>query len=811
MSGPATRLQRVALDAEARMSTAARQALDEYLTTVRRAVLQHDTNRVGTALDNAATRTPLVPGGLAAATDPAPLGTPPRVTELPPNLDAWPPVSVWTAAVNTWLVPVAQHVFGLAFSSQTGHLAPEQTHLVDMGRHVTRFLADTTSRLTGAAWPNDVYDRVRGLVAQANDETWTAPELRERIRQALRLDRWTSRADTIARTESLAAVNAGAHAAGVERIDVLGQALRKRWLATDDSRTRPAHAELDGTTLDRDDRFDVAGEALLYPHDPHSSAANAVNCRCLVLWLDPDEEAEYARVDESLVPAEPENADTPEESMTQNNTPVAGDALAAAAVTTPPADTVSAVPEPTADPTTTATSTASTDATALTAAAASGSTSLPLDEADTEWDGAAARREIKQWASKPDGTIDFAKYRQGFFYEGDPGDDGHREGDYKLPFARVVDGKLVAIPAGIFAAAAAIQGSQGGVDLPSDKVDAVKTRVAGYYRKLNRTPPWDGDKGKGDAEKPKAKTVAASVTVTEPAVPVLQLAAAAGAASPSWAERIAGAVPAAPEYDAFFQPPGKRGTKMGITDETKGWVAGYIADWDARHRVHDVPPPRDPYGGAYPQFHRHSTRVADGRVVKTGPVATNGHGDTTTVDLWKVVAHYDDPRYVAANVRVQETPHGIWASGSLRPGVEPWQVAMLDAYSQSGHWMPGPDGYAQELVASCCVTVEAFALPNPRAGRAMAMAASVGMTAPRLEVVEHEHAGPQLDGKPMTLVAAGVLLPPVPGLPVIDGAEVYRQFKAAQEADLAVAAARRRVLGGRVLAAAARIGLEVPR
>lgn len=112
---------------------------------------------------------------------------------------------------------------------------------------------------------------------------------------------------------------------------------------------------------------------------------------------------------------------------------------------------------------------------------------LPLADRDREWDGAAAEKRVRAWADA----------------EGDPNEqyrDAHVWYDadakqnftaYKLLIADVVDGKLVAVPRGVFAAAAVMQGSRGGVDLPAKDVDRVKSHLAKYYRKLDETPPWE--------------------------------------------------------------------------------------------------------------------------------------------------------------------------------------------------------------------------------------------------------------------------------------------------------------------------------
>jgi hypothetical protein len=40
-------------------------------------------------------------------------------------------------------------------------------------------------------------------------------------------------------------------------------------------------------------------------------------------------------------------------------------------------------------------------------------------------------------------------------------------------------------------AGAVMQGSRGGVDLPADDIDRVKSHLAKYYAKMDDTAPWN--------------------------------------------------------------------------------------------------------------------------------------------------------------------------------------------------------------------------------------------------------------------------------------------------------------------------------
>lgn len=112
---------------------------------------------------------------------------------------------------------------------------------------------------------------------------------------------------------------------------------------------------------------------------------------------------------------------------------------------------------------------------------------LPLADRGREWDGAAAEKRVRAWAGAEDGPN--ARYRDAHvWYDGAKPDNF---GSYKLLVADVVDGKLVAVPRGVMAAAAIMQGSHGGIDLPPDDVDRVKSHLAKYYGKMDDTAPWE--------------------------------------------------------------------------------------------------------------------------------------------------------------------------------------------------------------------------------------------------------------------------------------------------------------------------------
>jgi HK97 family phage prohead protease len=110
---------------------------------------------------------------------------------------------------------------------------------------------------------------------------------------------------------------------------------------------------------------------------------------------------------------------------------------------------------------------------------------LPLAGREVPWDSEQARKRIAEWAGagQDESTINWARYRRAFlWYERARADE---TGGYKLPIADVVDGELSVVPRAIFAAAGALQGARGGVDLAGDE-EAVKANVERYYLKMAR-------------------------------------------------------------------------------------------------------------------------------------------------------------------------------------------------------------------------------------------------------------------------------------------------------------------------------------
>jgi len=113
---------------------------------------------------------------------------------------------------------------------------------------------------------------------------------------------------------------------------------------------------------------------------------------------------------------------------------------------------------------------------------------LTLAPQDRSWDKNSAIPRVREFTKSTDSPS--STYKNAFlWYDADNPEDF---GSYKLPYADVIDGSLKAVPRAIFAAAAALGGARGGVDIPSSDRDKVISNINKYYSKMGRTSPLTG-------------------------------------------------------------------------------------------------------------------------------------------------------------------------------------------------------------------------------------------------------------------------------------------------------------------------------
>ncbi len=119
-------------------------------------------------------------------------------------------------------------------------------------------------------------DAIRKALAEGFAEGESIQQLTKRIEGYFEGNA-KARATMIARTETIAASNAGA----VDRYAKEG-IQQKEWFAAMDERTRDTHAAADGQIVGIDENFRVGGDSMPAPGQGSDPAEN-INCRCTVL------------------------------------------------------------------------------------------------------------------------------------------------------------------------------------------------------------------------------------------------------------------------------------------------------------------------------------------------------------------------------------------------------------------------------------------------------------------------------------------------------------------------------------------------
>lgn len=111
---------------------------------------------------------------------------------------------------------------------------------------------------------------------------------------------------------------------------------------------------------------------------------------------------------------------------------------------------------------------------------------LPLASEDRSWDSTEADRRVRAWADAENEPND--RYKRAFLWFDQDNQD--QFGGYRFPIADVIDGELMAVPRGIFAAAAAIQGARTETTIPDEDKSRIRTHLDRYYAKMDRESPW---------------------------------------------------------------------------------------------------------------------------------------------------------------------------------------------------------------------------------------------------------------------------------------------------------------------------------
>jgi phage portal protein BeeE len=135
---------------------------------------------------------------------------------------------------------------------------------------------------------------IKAIIQQAMTEGWPVPQIANALSDAYAFS--AERAERIARTEIVAASNAGSHFGALQVADG-GTDVRKHWLSSRDNRVRETHQVADYSYqtvgIPVRDAFVVGQSRLMFPGDSSlgAQASEVVECRCCSIYSIPGEEA----------------------------------------------------------------------------------------------------------------------------------------------------------------------------------------------------------------------------------------------------------------------------------------------------------------------------------------------------------------------------------------------------------------------------------------------------------------------------------------------------------------------------------------
>lgn len=188
-----------------------------------------------------------------------------------PDLNGFPDDSFWTRLVNGRIRPASRRIFDRAYLNIAAMRDRVAGRSDDHGDGLAHRLA---------AFPRNVYERLRTGLAEGLARGENPAQLRARVAALTTLEEWDGQVMTMTRTETMTALNAGAFAGALDEQARTGDQWQKRWQATRDQRVRHTHHEADGQVRDLTKTFRIGEGRLQFPGDPQGPPEEVINCRC---------------------------------------------------------------------------------------------------------------------------------------------------------------------------------------------------------------------------------------------------------------------------------------------------------------------------------------------------------------------------------------------------------------------------------------------------------------------------------------------------------------------------------------------------
>lgn len=202
-----------------------------------------------------------------------------RLGLIPDPMSVFSQGPKWAALTSKYTAQVAREVLAAPYEN----LFADGT-LFESRPFVRNWIATRENRLQRV--PDEVFGLVKHIIDSGTVNGASIPDVTAQVEELFSdagVQRWKDRARTVARTEVVGAYNGGLHDAFSMVADQSDVDFVHRWLATDDTRTRPDHVEADGQVQPWGVAFTVGGFQMMHPHDPTAPAKEVISCRCTEL------------------------------------------------------------------------------------------------------------------------------------------------------------------------------------------------------------------------------------------------------------------------------------------------------------------------------------------------------------------------------------------------------------------------------------------------------------------------------------------------------------------------------------------------
>ena len=173
----------------------------------------------------------------------------------------------------------------------------------DLERFVNAWFIAHTPQLVNMS--DDLAKRIANSIRDGRAADMTLDQIARKVSSDFRISR--ARAALIARTETHGVMGYANHEYHLYLSEKVGIKTVKKWVATSDDRTRSFHADANGQIREMEAPFDVGGAKMQHAGDPAGGAKNVINCRCVVVYVDPEDEVD------GEVPAENPDIDAPKD------------------------------------------------------------------------------------------------------------------------------------------------------------------------------------------------------------------------------------------------------------------------------------------------------------------------------------------------------------------------------------------------------------------------------------------------------------------------------------------------------------------